>query len=379
MDAADLVAERLACTRCIGDARLRADARAAGFEAECRYCARTGTCVDVAWLADRVHPALQAVFQPAAEACADDAAGSTHARCDGVAATSAAADLAAPLARDVHATLVALFHDADGSATYPADGAYVERPARGLPSLHRWTTFVLASARSGPAANGDLLDALKWLFGGFDALVTPKGRRAYRALDAGLRAYDVRLDSTHDAPDFGPLNGRGVPARYLALRERTAVTESLAPRGARVVLARLRLARHVRVLDLEAAQKVLARAGGFDPDRAGSRLRAQFLAEFADALRTTALRPSDDPVSQATRRVGDWLAHGASPRIDGMLTRAAHAPGRTLVLLAPAAATNAVVGERERRYTVDALRAQYRRVKAVAPRTLVPRTPPARD
>jgi hypothetical protein len=382
MDAGVLVAERLACTRCIGDDRLRADARSSGFVAECAYCEREGTCVDVAWLADRVHPAILAAFAPA------DAEASTP-RLDGAGAAAAAAGLDAALAGDVHRTLVALFHDADGTALYPPTREYVERPARDLPALHRWESFVDAVARARPGADDALLEATKWAFARLDELATPKGRRALSVLESGTPAFAVRLDAglvvREDEPlhathgGSGPLNGPGTPALYLGLRERTAVTESLAPRGAHVVVTRVRLARAVRLLDLETACKALARAGCLDADRAGSRLRARFLDGFVAALRTSAVRAPDDPASRATQRVGDWLAHGVSPRVDGLLARAAHAPGRTLALFAPAATTGAVVVERERRYSVAALRARYRRVSSSGQRTRDPRMPPARD
>lgn len=375
MDAVDSAADLLACTRCVGDDRLRAEARSSGFDAECAYCGKAGTCVDVAWLADRVHPAIQSVFAPAE-------AGTTGPVLDGAGATATAAGLEAALARDVHRTLVALFHEADGSAMYPAECAYVARPARGLPALHCWTTFAAAAERAAAGADDELLDTLKWAFSGLDALASAKGRSALRVLEAGTRAFEARLPVGLDAlpsTGAGALNCAGVPALYLALRARTAVTESLAPRGARVVVTRVRLTRAVRVLELETARKALARAGCLDPDRAGSRLRAAFLDGFADALRWAPVRSSGDPPWRATRRVGDWLAHGASPRLDGLLARAAHGPGRTLTLLAPACTTGAVLVEREQHYEVGSVRAKYRRVSPSRSRTPGPRTPPVRD
>jgi hypothetical protein len=385
MDAADAVAERLACTRCVDDDRLRAEARAAGFGADCAYCGRHGPCVDVAWLADRIHPALQATFAPAgADATADVL--------DGVAATASIGGLDAPLARDVHHTLVTLFRDADGSPTYPPDGLYVERPAQFMPELLSWEAFAVAAARASPGHDAALLDALKWALAGLDALATAKGRPALRPLDAGTRLYAVLGDphvprsSLHGAGRAlvvdgraGPLNRAGVPALALGLRERTVVTESLAPRGARVSVTRLRVARPLRVLDLEAACKALARASAFDPERGTARARARFLDGLAAALRSPSVGVADYDAWRATQRVGDWLAHGAAPRVDGLLARAVHAPGRTLTVFAPACATGALVVERERRYVVGPLRVKYRRVGRGGPSLLRPRAPPTGD
>jgi hypothetical protein len=389
MDAADAVAERLACTRCIDDEHLRADARASGFEADCAYCERTGTCVDVAWLADRIHPALQNAFAPwVAEMTATELAGGETTALDGVAATASIGGLDDTLARDVHHTLVTLFRDADGSATYPPDGRYVERPAPELPALQGWDAFAAAAADAPRANDAALLDALKWAFAGLHALATAKRRPALRPLVAGTRLFAVvheglaartaphgagRTLAVDDAP--GPLNRRGVPALALGLRERTMVTESLAPRGAYVTVARLRVARTLRVLDLEAARKALARTSAFGADRATARARARYLQGLAQALQSpTAARGA---AWCATQRVGDWLAHGSTPRVDGLLARAVHAPGRTLTLFAPACATGALVTERERRYVVGALRAKYRRIGGGDSPMLRPRAPPA--
>ncbi len=440
MDDAELAAERLACTRCIGDDALRREAGDAGFEAECDYCGRVGTCVDVAWLADRVHPAFQDTFVPVDDDATtapeiDQASGPV----DGAGAIARLAGLDVGLARDVYGTLADLFLDADGQPTYPPQRTYAIRTGRGPdaraghapaalpehghaghssrdhlgepatdlatfrgrapPALHRWTAFVAASARARPGADDDVLDALKWAFDGLDHLATPKGRRALREFAAGKRAFaasveagvDTRVDAVAGAaadaqqrdPLYaaaaGPLNAAGTPALHLALRERTAVTESLAPRGARVLVARVRLARSVRVLDLEAARKSLARTAAAGAGASGAQLRAEFLDGVAAALRAAAARATDDASRRATQRVGDWLAHAVSPRLDGLLVRAAHGPGRTLILFAPVATTGAVVGTRVRRYAVGELRARYRRVTPAGLRPRGPRTPPARD
>jgi RES domain-containing protein len=259
-------------------------------------------------------------------------------------------------------------------------------PARPVPALHRWSEFA-AAAGAAPRGGDELLDALKWAFEGLDVLATPKGRRALRELAAGERAFAASVDSSGDAQEVDPLrpvtvgllNATGTPALYLALRERTAVTESLAPRGARVVVARLRLARPLRVLDLEAARKALGRAVRCDANSAVADLRADFLDGFAATLRAASVRQTDDPSRRATQRVGDWLAHAVSPRLDGLLVRAAHGPGRMLVLFAPAATTGAVFVSRVRRYAVGELRARYRRLSPGGLRPRGPRTPPARD
>jgi hypothetical protein len=143
-----------------------------------------------------------------------------------------------------------------------------------------------------------------------------------------------------------------------------------------VTVARVRIARPLRVLDLEAARKALARTSAFDADHAAARARARFLDGFAGALQSPSAGGARDATWQATQRVGDWLAHGASPRVDGLLTRAVHAPGRTLTLFAPACVTGALVVERERRYVVGALRAKYRRIERDDPPLLRPRAPP---
>jgi hypothetical protein len=133
------------------------------------------------------------------------------------------------------------------------------------------------------------------------------------------------------------------------------------------------------VLDLETTCEALARASALDPEQATAHARARFLEGFAQALRDAAGASPHVAAWRATQRVGDWLAHGAAPRVDALLSRSAHARGRVLTLFAPACTTGAVVVERERLYVVGALRAKYRRAGRADPRPLLPRTPPPRD
>lgn len=356
-DFVDRVADRLACTRCLRDATLRANAADAGFDATCDYCGREGTCVDVAWIADGVHGLVQDAFVRAAPGDAHDASASPDApdvpgTVDSLALVTRAARFDVALARDVHAQLARLHRDDDGEALYGDGCRYAAPVVRAPVATWRALEASLEHARDG-AAETRALDAFKWAFAALDATRTAKGRPVVRTWRAGTRVHFARLADGHDVDD-------GVGVLVGASDGRTAVADCKPIRGMRVELGRSRPARDLRVLDADALCKALARTSGFAPGAWDAHARATFLRGWRDALRRGA---ADVAHGGATplRLALDWLAHGPSPRLDGVETRSGYGSGRTLVLFA--AAMPALVRGRRRCVEVDGIRIGYRRLE----------------
>jgi hypothetical protein len=343
-DFVDRVADRLACTRCLRDATLRATAADAGFDAACDYCGREGTCVDVAWIADGVHGLVQSAFVRAAP----DAPGTV----DSLALVTRATRFDVALARDVHAQLARLHRDDDGEALYGDACRYVAPVVHAPFGTWRALDSALVRARDGDAQTR-ALDAFKWAFAALDELRTAKGRAVVRTWRAGTRMHAATLAEVDDTD-------HGAGLMIAASDARTALAECRPLRGLRVELGRWRPTRDLRVLDVDALCKTLARTSGFAADGWNAHARATFLRGWRDALRRGA---ADAAHGGATplRLALDWLAHGPSPRLDGVETRSGYGSGRTLVLFATA--MPALVPGRRRCVEVDGIRIGYRRLE----------------
>jgi hypothetical protein len=343
------VADGLACIRCIGDPLLRAEAAEAGFDATCGYCGRDATCVDVAWLADRVHSLVQGAFERAPTPAAPDVDGVRRIASLELVASAGRFDTA--LAIDVHAQLAALHRDDDGGALYGARSTY-RVPDAGI-ALDTWAAFVAACeprAAADAALDGRALDTLKWAFADAGALQRAKGRPVVRALAAGTRVFVA-------APE-GPVDASG-PHGCAALEAKAAIAELRPPAASVIVVDRAKLARDVRVLDADALVKALGRTSAFTPAGWIARQRAEFVRGWRGAVRACGAEPFG-AWPAAVRIATDWLAHGPSPRLDGIVTRSGYGKGRKLVL--SAATLAALVPGRRRRYEVDGIRIGYRRL-----------------
>lgn len=365
------IADRLACTRCVGDPRLQAEAREAGLDVTCDYCGRRGHGVDVAWLADRLHALVQETWRFGGTVAATSPTTGRDAHEDAAARVVTSLDLVASagrldaaLALDVHGQLATLHRDLDGSALYGTGCAYLV-PSGGA-ELDTWDAFVAAldtgAARAGAgfaaglAAGGSMvgsddraLDALKWAFDDLDELRGAKGRAVVRALDVGTRLCAA---SPADAPSAADA------VLHLATDVRTAIAELRPTNRAPIVVDRMRLTRECRVLDADALHRALSRTSAFTDGGWDLRRRAGFARDWRDALRRT---PSDAQGAwpKPLRVVADWLAHGPSPRFDGVVTRSACGDGRKVLLFAAAHA--ALRPGRQRRYEIDGTRG-YRRL-----------------
>lgn len=128
----------------------------------------------------------------------------------------------------------------------------------------------------------------------------------------------------------GRMNARGIAVFYGADEPETALAEVRPPVGANVVVARFKLVRRVRLLDLKAFAEILERGSIFDPTYAPRRERALFLERLLRRM-TMPVMPSDEALEYlATQAVADFLASRIEPELDGILFPSVQVPGGKL-------------------------------------------------
>jgi RES domain/HEPN/RES N-terminal domain 1 len=128
----------------------------------------------------------------------------------------------------------------------------------------------------------------------------------------------------------GRMNARGIAVFYGADEPETALAEVRPPVGANVVVARFKLVRRVRLLDLKAFADILERGSIFDLTYAPRKERALFLERLLRRM-TMPVMPSDEALEYLpTQAVADFLASRVEPELDGILFPSVQVPGEKL-------------------------------------------------
>jgi len=126
------------------------------------------------------------------------------------------------------------------------------------------------------------------------------------------------------------MNARGISVFYGADEPKTALAEVRPPVGANVVVARFKLLRRVRLLDLKAFADILERGSIFDPTFAPRKERAIFLTSLVRRM-TMPVMPSDEALEYLpTQAIADFLASRAEPELDGILFPSVQVAGSKL-------------------------------------------------
>jgi hypothetical protein len=198
------------------------------------------------------------------------------------------------------------------------------------------------------------------VFGDIDKLETRNGRpvvvsagpktacdHLYRArvfqtdapLAEALRFPDRHLGSPpHRLARAGRMNAQGISVFYGATTASVAIAEVRAPVGSRVAVAKFRISRPLRLLDLTALGEVHVTGSIFDASLKRRLERAAFLRTLGIWIARPVM-PDDEAIDYLpTQAVADFLATMNEPRLDGIVFRSAQTKaGRNVVLFHHAA------------------------------------------
>ena len=119
--------------------------------------------------------------------------------------------------------------------------------------------------------------------------------------------------------EVGRMNAKGVSVFYGAMDPDTCVAEVRPPVGSHVVLGRFHLLRQVKLLDLGALSKVFADASYFEPDYAVKKGRAAFIRHLVSEISRPIMPRDIDREYLPTQFVASYLAHRATPNLDGII------------------------------------------------------------
>jgi hypothetical protein len=346
--------ERRICSDCIGDAFLSAEIKLHGDPGRCFYCAQEGRTIGLPALADRV----EIVFEQHYRRTSDQMSSFDHAmQKDGLRDWERSGDpvvevigwtveIDEPPAIDLQALLEERHGDFDmdamGEETEFAENShYKSKGVNDIDFQLEWTAFEEGLKSRGRFFNKAAEERLLDLFGQVHTLKTEDGRSVVRTIGPGTdipslhraRVFqsEAKLQEALVAPErlvgspasqhasAGRMNAKGVSVFYGATDPELTLAETRPPVGSRAILGRFDLLAPLRVLDVEALEKVLEEGSFFDPGFIRRLERAKFLESLAARIRMPVM-PDDEGVDYlATQAMAEYLADRVDPRVDGIL------------------------------------------------------------
>ena len=357
------------CHNCIGDGFLAAEVKEQGNPGRCKYCGRTREALPLEALADRVHEVLGEHFElvpsdptdgdgwflqreglwPDGEPVVSVISG----------VTEVSDEIADDLRKLLHGRHDCWWDPKDSLAVddaYGIESFYKESEPDDGPFRSSWNQFqheIQSTSRFFSANAEDLLGLI------FEDLPTHEAfddrpvireigpndedRFVWRArvaqstkqLKTILKSPTQEIGPPRSLwgkdgqirPPGGRMNAPGIPVFYGATDMDTCVTEVRPPVGSYVVAARFEMLRTLRLLDLDALERIYVKEGYFDPEFATRRSKALFLQWLAKEI-SRPVMPQDETVEYlATQVMAEYLANRPEPRLDGIIFRSSQTSG----------------------------------------------------
>ena len=128
-------------------------------------------------------------------------------------------------------------------------------------------------------------------------------------------------------PPGGRMNAPGIPVFYGARDRDTCVAEVRPPVGSYVVAAKFEVLRPLRLLDLEALEKIYVKDSYFHPEFTERRSKALFLQWLAREIGRPIMPHEEATEYLATQAMAEYLANRLEPRLDGIIYQSAQTSG----------------------------------------------------
>ncbi|SDG06454.1 RES domain-containing protein [Dyella sp. 333MFSha] len=364
------------CADCVGESFLSRLIRATGTPSTCSYCGfRRRRSWEIDALADKVETAFQQHFERTSdqpdvyeEMLLRDKESSYNWYRSGepiADAIESTAGVPGDAAKDIVEILAERHADWDrdliGEETdFSDDSHYRERTDHGSMLRTMWFPFEHSIKTQARFFNSIASEYLSDVFKNLDSLRTQTGQRVIikAGSDSSLKSLfrarvifdQSSLESVLARPDHnlgpppsrlataGRMNARGVAAFYSATNPETAIAEVRPPVGSDVVVARFKVTRPLRILDLTRLERATATGSVFDPEFSNRLERVSFL-QTLNHLMTRPVMPGDESLEYVTTQaVADYLATAYRPAIDGIAYRSAQVKvGKNVVLFNHAA------------------------------------------
>lgn len=359
------------CHCCISEQYLAAEIRAAGEDAVCDYCGETEPSIGIGALAERIEGAFSDHYARTSEQPDDwqerlmaDRESNYHWIREGMPVNEAvqeAAGIDEEAASDVLEILEekhATYPDKDSvgvESEFSGESYYEPRHPTFLGLYVGWNDFEQSLKTKARFFSRAAEELLARVFSGIDTCRTREGQplvmnagpgttldhlfraRVFQAED-GLKQALCRPDCFIGSPPprlarAGRMNAQGISVFYGGTAAGVAIAEVRPPVGSRAIVARFEITRHLRLLDLAAANDAHEEGSIFDPSFKERLHRADFLRSLGQRMARPVM-PDDEGLEYLpTQAVADFLATANEPRLDGIVFPSVQVNGGNNVVL----------------------------------------------
>ena len=349
------------CNNCVKDPVLSAEVKEQGRYSICDHCGSTGKITALVDLADRIHDVIQEHFQLTPGYPEEPVElflykeGEWERRGDStdiligdiVGLDEPVAERLASLLSDRHT-----YEDAkDGvQDPYGLEAMYEEREAFDLGFQLAWNEFQREIQSKSRFFSVTAEHVLANIFEGLDALGTHGNSSIIRIIDPGDQdSYVWRGRTAHSTQELagifkapvkelgpppphaakaGRMNADGISVFYGALEKSTCISELRPPVGSSVIIGKFNVIRSVKLLDLGALANAYVNTSYFDSKFLELKSRTAFLKRLVNEISRPVV-PRDEGIEYlATQVVAEFLAHKASPTVDGIIFPSSQTEGK---------------------------------------------------
>ena len=165
----------------------------------------------------------------------------------------------------------------------------------------------------------------------FSSLFRARSFQSDDELKFALARPDIHIGSPPSAhASAGRMNARGISVFYGANDPMVALAEVRPPVGSKVVVARFKIIRPIRLLDLTALNAAMTPGSIFDPTMIDRLERTMFLRNLSRRI-IVPVMPNDETFEYlATQAIADFLATENNPNLDGIIFPSVQTSGEAL-------------------------------------------------
>lgn len=333
------------CHKCTGDGFLASDVKKQGDRRKCTYCGEMAEALTLSCIADRIHEVLGDHFiltsdQPFAFANASGNPSEYPVTTLIAEIAMVSEEIAADITKELSESHTYRQVTQGGDDPYGPSAEYEVKGASDW-GYRAWEAFRNEIGSRARFFNSQAEETLSDIFGNLYAHTTFRNRPilcefgpqhedqfVWRARIA-LSTMELETILKCPASQVGPppsssakpgrMNAQGISVFYGATDVDTCIAEVRAPVGSRVVLARFRFLRNVRLLDLEALRWVYYGGSHFNPNYEEDCGRAEFLGSLVGEMSKPVMPEDESTEYVITQAVAEYLASRVAPRLDGIL------------------------------------------------------------
>ncbi len=333
------------CPACVGEPFLsRLVSTAAEEKHPCEYCESKSPSAEISFVAHQCSEVISTFFEVSSLTMAvvhfdREPAGESL-----VEVIERLTLMPSKAVEDVVEELTQCWHDRDtGEELYGDDPYFVPRNDINSPLIAAWTEMESSLRTEARYLNPKVGQLMDQVFGGLAEHVAAGGSSVlvdagpgtpisdlYRARvfqsEKSLEAALQHPERSLGAPPAGlrvggRMNAAGQPAFYGAMDEQTAIAEVRPPVGSWAAVAKFRIARPLKLLDLLLLEKAQLKPSSslFDPGTVAAAQRLAFLCELAERMAAPVMPENQDHNYLITQVVADYLAMHPAISIDGII------------------------------------------------------------